>query len=85
MGRRDGLRAPRGATQEAPWLGDDCTGRHPARTTSGQPPALEAGDIKLAQRLIQDPDVPAETICERLGIFPATLYQYVAPDGSQRK
>jgi hypothetical protein len=45
----------------------------------------EEGDIKLAQRLIQDPDVPVETICERLGISSATLYRYVGPDGSWRK
>jgi hypothetical protein len=41
--------------------------------------------IKLAQRLIQDPDVPVETICERLGNSSATLCRQVAPDGSRRK
>jgi DNA-binding Lrp family transcriptional regulator len=46
---------------------------------------LDESDIKLAQRLIQDPDVPVETICERLGISSATLCQQVAPDGSRRK
>jgi DNA invertase Pin-like site-specific DNA recombinase len=49
--------------------------------TGGRPPALEEGDIELAQR----PDVPVETICERLGISSATLYRYVGPDGSRRK
>jgi len=53
--------------------------------TGGRPPALEEGDIKLAQRLVQDPDVPVETICDRLGISSATLYRYVGPDGSRRK
>jgi DNA invertase Pin-like site-specific DNA recombinase len=53
--------------------------------TGGRPPALDEGDIKLAQRLIQDPDVPVEMICERLGISLATLYRYVGPDGSRWK
>ena len=53
--------------------------------TGGRPPALGEGDIKLAQRLIQDPDVPVETICERLGISSATLYRYVASDWSRRE
>jgi DNA invertase Pin-like site-specific DNA recombinase len=48
-------------------------------------PALGEGDIKLAQRMIQDPEVPVQTICDRLGISSATLYRYVAPDGSRRK
>ncbi|MCS4047626.1 DNA invertase Pin-like site-specific DNA recombinase [Salinibacter ruber] len=53
--------------------------------TGGRPPALDEGDIKMAQRLIQDPDVPVDTICQRLGISSATLYRYVGPDGSRRK
>ena len=48
-------------------------------------PALGESDTKLAQRLIQAPDSTIETICERLGLSSATLYQQVAPDGSRRK
>jgi hypothetical protein len=48
-------------------------------------PALGESDTKLAQRLIQVPDFLIETICERLVISSATLYQQVAPDGSRRK
>jgi predicted DNA-binding transcriptional regulator AlpA len=46
-----------------------------------KPPFLK----RLAQRLIQDPEVPVETICDRLGISSATLYRYVGPDGTRRK
>jgi len=53
--------------------------------TGGRPPPLGEGDIKIAQRLIQDPDAPVDTICERPGISSATLYQQVGPDGSRRK
>ena len=53
--------------------------------TGGRPPALDQGDLKMAQRLIKDPDVPVKAICEKLGISSATLYRYVSPEGDVRR
>lgn len=51
----------------------------------GRPRAMTEDDIAMAQKLIQDPDVPVGRICEMLGISSATLYRYVSPEGERRR
>ena len=53
--------------------------------TGGRPRSMDAGKVRLASRLMKDPELSIEEICEAVGISSATLYRYVAPDGSVRK
>jgi len=46
---------------------------------------MDKGKIKLASRLMKDPELSVEEICEAMGVSSATLYRYVAPDGTVRK
>lgn len=40
--------------------------------------------LKMAVRLMKDPEVPINEICSTLGIARSTLYRYVAPNGDIR-
>jgi DNA invertase Pin-like site-specific DNA recombinase len=51
----------------------------------GRPRSMDASKIKLATRLMKDPELSVEEICEAVGVSSATLYRYVAPDGTVRK
>jgi DNA invertase Pin-like site-specific DNA recombinase len=51
----------------------------------GRPRSMDAGKIKLASRLMKDPELSLEEICQAVGVSSATLYRYVAPDGTVRK
>jgi DNA invertase Pin-like site-specific DNA recombinase len=51
----------------------------------GRPRSMDASKIKLATRLMKDPELSVEEVCEAVGVSSATLYRYVAPDGTVRK
>jgi hypothetical protein len=40
---------------------------------------MDAGKVRLASRLMKDPELLIEEICEAVGISSATLYRDVAP------
>lgn len=50
----------------------------------GRPRSMDAKKVRLASRLMKDPDLSVREICEAVGVSSATLYRYVAPDGSVR-
>lgn len=41
--------------------------------------------IKLASRLMQDPEVSVQEVLSAVGVSSATLYRYVVPDGTIRR
>lgn len=41
--------------------------------------------VKMATRLMKDPDVSIKEICRTLNVSRTTLYRYVSPNGSVRK
>lgn len=43
----------------------------------GRPPALSAGDIAIAKRLLADPEIPTKEVAERLGVSVSTLYKHI--------
>jgi len=51
----------------------------------GRPRSMGKGKIRLASRLMKDPELSVAEICEAVGVSSATLYRYVAPDGTVRK
>jgi DNA invertase Pin-like site-specific DNA recombinase len=51
----------------------------------GRPPKMDARKVDLASKLMRDPDVSVQEVCDAVGVAPATLYRYVAPDGGVRK
>ena len=51
----------------------------------GRPRSMDTGKIKLAARRMKDPELSVEEICQAVGVSSATLYRYVAPDGTVRK
>ncbi len=51
----------------------------------GRPRSLDNKKLALASRLLKDKDVPVGEICEAVGVSRATLYRYLAPDGTIRK
>ena len=40
--------------------------------------------IKLAAKLMKNPEIPIKEICSKLGVSKSTLYRYVSPDGQIR-
>ena len=40
--------------------------------------------VKMASRLMQDPDVAVKEIGQILGVSRSTLYRYVGPNGESR-
>ena len=53
--------------------------------TGGRPKAMTPEKVRLAARLMGDPTLPIDEICRTLGVSRATLYRYVAPDGTVRR
>ena len=50
----------------------------------GRPLALSKAQVRLAQAAMGQRETRVRELCEELGITKATLYRYVAPDGSLR-
>ena len=55
------------------------------RPEGGRPPALSKAQVRLAQAAMESRDTKVSDLCQELGITKATLYRYVAPDGSLRE
>lgn len=51
----------------------------------GRPPAMTARKVDLAAKLMADPAVSVDEVCEAVGVGRSTLYRYVSPDGVVRK
>ena len=51
----------------------------------GRPRTMDAGKVKLASRLMKDPDMSVQEVLNAVGVSSATLYRYVGPDGTIRK
>jgi DNA invertase Pin-like site-specific DNA recombinase len=45
---------------------------------------MTADKLRMASRLMKDPEVSIQEICKTLGVSRSTLYRYVAPDGHVR-
>ena len=45
--------------------------------TGGRPPKLTDDDIEAAKAMLANPDIGVTQIAHRLGVSPATLYQYI--------
>lgn len=50
----------------------------------GRRKEMTAEKVKLAARLMKDPNVSAQEICQMLGISRTTLYRYISPSGEVR-
>lgn len=50
----------------------------------GRPKGMTADKVKMAARLMQDPNVSAKEVCQTLGVSRTTLYRYVSPSGEVR-
>jgi DNA invertase Pin-like site-specific DNA recombinase len=48
-----------------------------AGRTGGRPPKLTDDDIEAAKAMLANPDIGVTQIAHRLGVSPATLYQYM--------
>ena len=53
--------------------------------SGGRPRAMDDEKVRLASRLMKDPEVSVGGVCRAVGVSSATLYRYVAPDGTVRK
>ena len=51
----------------------------------GRPRAMDEEKIRVASRLMNDPEVSVAEVCRAVGVSSATLYRYVAPDGAVRQ
>ncbi len=51
----------------------------------GRRPALSKAQVRVAQAAMANRDTKVSELCQELGITKATLYRYVAPDGSLRE
>ncbi len=50
----------------------------------GRPHALSKAQVRLAQAAMAQRDTKVSELCRELGVTKATIYRYVAPDGSLR-
>ena len=50
----------------------------------GRPHALSKAQVRLAQAAMEQRDTKVSELCLELGVTKATIYRYVAPDGSLR-
>ena len=50
----------------------------------GRPHALSKAQVRLAQAAMEQRDTKVSELCLQLGVTKATIYRYVAPDGSLR-
>ena len=51
----------------------------------GRPRSMGEGKVKLASRLMRDPELSIAEVCRAVGVSSATLYRYVGPDGTIRE
>ena len=51
----------------------------------GRPRAMDEEKVRVASRLMKDPEVSVAEVCRAVGVSSATLYRYVAPDGTVRQ
>ena len=51
----------------------------------GRPKAMTPEKVRLAARLMSDPSLAVDDICNTLGVSRATLYRYVDPKGEVRR
>ena len=51
----------------------------------GRPRAMDEEKVRVASRLMRDPEVSVAEVCRAVGVSSATLYRYVAPDGTVRQ
>ena len=51
----------------------------------GRPRAMDEEKVRVASRLMKDPEVSVAEVCRAVGVSSATLYRYVAPDGTIRQ
>lgn len=50
-----------------------------------RPPKRVRSKYSSCGPLMQDEEILTKQICERFGVLKATLYQYVGPNGEQRR
>lgn len=50
----------------------------------GRPKGMTPDKVKMAARLMKDPNVSAQEICKMLGVSRTTLYRYISPNGEVR-
>ena len=46
---------------------------------------MDAAKVRLASRLMTDPDFAVGEVCKAVSVSSATLYRYVGPEGTIRK
>jgi AcrR family transcriptional regulator len=46
---------------------------------------MDERKVRLASKLMADPAVSVEEVCEAVGVSKSTLYRHVGPDGTVRK
>jgi DNA invertase Pin-like site-specific DNA recombinase len=51
----------------------------------GRPREMTPEKLKMAVKLMKDPEIPIGEICKTLGIAKSTLYRYVSPKGEIRE
>ncbi len=51
----------------------------------GRPREMTPEKLKMAVKLMKDPEIPIGEICKTLGIAKSTLYRYVSPKGEVRE
>jgi DNA invertase Pin-like site-specific DNA recombinase len=50
----------------------------------GRPVGMTPEKVRMAARLMKDPDVSVKEVCQTLGVSRTTLYRYVSPSGEVR-
>ena len=50
----------------------------------GRPRSMDDQKIRLAAKLMKDPDMTIEEVCNAVGVSSATLYRYLTPEGTVR-
>jgi DNA invertase Pin-like site-specific DNA recombinase len=50
----------------------------------GRPKGMTPEKVRMAARLMKDPDVSVKEVCQTLGVSRTTLYRYVSPNGDVR-
>ena len=51
----------------------------------GRPRSMDEQTVKLASRLMKDPELSIAEVCAAVGVSSATLYRYVGPEGTIRE
>ena len=80
---RKPLKTASGLTEIARTLAGLASARARGRK-GGRPHALSKAQVRLAQAAMAQRDTKVSELCLELGVTKATIYRYVAPDGSLR-